>query len=196
MRAFNSRKIIQTLNFFAVKEGGEINKMKAMKLIWLADRSHLRNFGRTIIKDDYYAIKKGPIQSEVKDIICDSEHLKNKHDANTTTYKNCYLKITGKYTFKSLKPVDDDFFSETDLSVLNKVYSIYGKDNEFTLSEFSHKFPEWLKYKKKLDETPSSRHRIDTLDFFKNAEDFIPEIFNQNTELLNITKDIYKDIQC
>ena len=31
--------------------GGEINKMKAIKLVWMADRS-LRDYGRPITNDD------------------------------------------------------------------------------------------------------------------------------------------------
>jgi hypothetical protein len=31
MRRFNYKKTVQSLNFFAVNEGGSINKMKAIK---------------------------------------------------------------------------------------------------------------------------------------------------------------------
>jgi len=50
MVGFNHKKAVQTLAYFAQKEGGVINKMKAFKLIWLSDRLHLRKYGRPILK--------------------------------------------------------------------------------------------------------------------------------------------------
>jgi uncharacterized phage-associated protein len=51
MLGFNYKKAIQTLAYFAQKEGGVINKMKVFKLIWLSDRLHLRKYGRPILND-------------------------------------------------------------------------------------------------------------------------------------------------
>jgi len=66
MKGFNYRKAIQTLVFFAEKENGTINKMKAYKLIWLSDRWHLRNYGRSILNDTYFALKFGAIPSNTR----------------------------------------------------------------------------------------------------------------------------------
>ena len=40
--------------------------MKAIKLIYLADRLHLRKYGRPIIGDMYWAMKLGPVGSLAK----------------------------------------------------------------------------------------------------------------------------------
>ena len=40
MNEFNHRKAVQALNFFSLKNGGKIEKMKAIKLLWLSDRVH------------------------------------------------------------------------------------------------------------------------------------------------------------
>ncbi len=37
---FDYKKATQALNFFAIKCGGKIDKMKALKLIFFADRYH------------------------------------------------------------------------------------------------------------------------------------------------------------
>ena len=57
------KKATQALNFLAKKKGGKINRMKALKLIYFADRLHLRTYGRPIIGDDYWAMQFGPVPS-------------------------------------------------------------------------------------------------------------------------------------
>ena len=75
MVGFNHKKAVQTLAYFAQKEGGVINKMKAFKLIWLSDRLHLRKYGRPILNDVYFALPKGPIPSSTKDLADNSDYL-------------------------------------------------------------------------------------------------------------------------
>ena len=75
MVGFNYKKAVYTLAYFALKEGGAINKMKAFKLIWLSDRLHLRKYGRPILNDVYFALPMGPIPSNTKDIADNSDFL-------------------------------------------------------------------------------------------------------------------------
>ena len=72
---FDYQKATQSLTFFAEKEGGRIHKMKALKLVYLADRYHLRKYGRPITNDEYFAMPYGPVASGVKDIIEMSDFL-------------------------------------------------------------------------------------------------------------------------
>src|SRR5680860_294981 len=50
-------KATQALNFMATKDGGRISKLKAIKLIFLADRYHLRKYGRPVVGDQYFAME-------------------------------------------------------------------------------------------------------------------------------------------
>jgi len=43
---FDYKKAIQVINWFANKTNGQIDKLKLMKLIFLADREHMRRYGR------------------------------------------------------------------------------------------------------------------------------------------------------
>lgn len=72
---FDYKKATQALNFFALKEGGTINKMKALKLIYFAERYHLRKYGRPVTNDDYWAMGLGTVPSGSRDI----SHLKSGH---------------------------------------------------------------------------------------------------------------------
>src|SRR4051812_40780509 len=119
MRGFNYKKATQSLNFFATQEKGSINKMKAIKLVWLADRLHLRNNGRTITGDIYFALENGPVPSATRDIL-------EQNDLSLSTdeleYSADYLGITDKYNFRTVKDIEVRVFSESDIAVLNAVY--------------------------------------------------------------------------
>jgi len=54
--AFAHRKATQALNVLARNSGGTISKLKALKLVFFADRYHLRKYGRAIINDRYFAM--------------------------------------------------------------------------------------------------------------------------------------------
>ena len=66
----NTNKIIQSLVFIASKmEDKTVDVMKAYKLLWLADRCHLRMYGRTITGDKYYALPMGLVPTDAKHIL-------------------------------------------------------------------------------------------------------------------------------
>ena len=69
MKANQHRKSIQMLNLFAYESGGTINRLKAIKLSWLADRLHLRKYGRPISYDKYSALPHGLVASYTKDLV-------------------------------------------------------------------------------------------------------------------------------
>src|SRR5438309_84841 len=73
--SFSHRKATQALNFFAQRAGGSINKMKALKLVYFADRYHLRKYGRPVVGDEYLAMNYGPVASGTKDLAEMSDFL-------------------------------------------------------------------------------------------------------------------------
>ena len=50
-------------------EGGRMNYMRLIKLLYLADRESLIRLGRPISGDRFYAMKHGPVLSSVLDLI-------------------------------------------------------------------------------------------------------------------------------
>jgi Antitoxin SocA-like, Panacea domain len=66
---FDFEKFLAALEFMAVKNVPELDKYKACKLLFLADRHHLLKYGRPIIGDRYCALPYGPIPSEALDLL-------------------------------------------------------------------------------------------------------------------------------
>lgn len=185
MKGFNHRKAVQALNFFAQREGGAINKMKAIKLIWLSDRLHLRRFGRTITGDTYFALPFGPVASNTRDILeassfCSDEEL---------TYGSAYISSIDRYNYSTIADTELKVFSKSDLDAFAEVYQVYGHLNKFELSELSHLFPEWKKWESALAAS-KSRYLMDLEDFFEESITENP-LFQDDKENLSLALKIF-----
>jgi hypothetical protein len=186
MRGFNFKKAVQALNYFAIRCGGDLNKMKAIKLIWLSDRFHLRNYGRTITGDSYFALPNGPIPSATRDIL-ESYLIPD----SSIEYSSLFIETIDRYTFCSISEIDFKVFSKTDIEVLDLIYNNFGHLNHFELSELSHLFPEWSRYKSALESKISSRFAININDFFINTEEK-SNLFIDSEQNLEYSKTIFE----
>ena len=185
------KKGTQAVNYFARKKDGKINKMKAIKLIYLADRYHLRKYGRPIIGDEYWAMKYGPVGSSTLNIV-------NLSEDNIGTESIAYVKeyighTKGDTELKDIlskKEVELGVFSQSDIDAFEKVYKEFGDKDRFELADITHKYPEWSKFKTEID-GGKRRAKMDYLDFFKDSKNTGSSIFATENNHLDITKEIY-----
>lgn len=187
------KKGTQAINYFARKKDGKINKMKAIKLIYLADRLHLRKYGRPIVGDTYWAMKFGPVGSNVFDIANLSADV--LHD---TCFKYARTYISHPKGDEKLqeiiskKEVELDVFSQSDIEALERVYREFGDKDQFELAELTHQYPEWHKFKVQIIDEGKKRVKMDYLDFFKNPRNG-DDIFSIETVEghLDLSKEMY-----
>jgi len=168
---FDYKKAAQALNYFARKSGGQIEKLKALKLIYLADRYHLRKYGRLITNDIYFAMKLGPVASSTKDIVENSEFL----DDVEKEYALQYLKLMSPYVLASEKDVDSNVFSDSDLEALDFAWEKFGHIDKFMLANLTHKYPEWKRNEASLSLNPRIEMRL--LDFLDDPDEDIEKCF-------------------
>jgi len=188
--AVTYKKATQALNFFAQKKGGKINKMKAIKLIYFADRLHLRKYGRPIVGDVYWAMKLGPVGSHTKNI---AEFVDSSKEALAYTKKYLKLLDAKKQTFTSQKPPELDIFSETDIACLEAVYNLFADKDQFELAELTHFMPEWKKHKRELD-AGKKRIRMEYKDFFSDTKDTL-NLFDQSPSELALAKETFEEAE-
>lgn len=174
----NYLKSVQVLNWIAKKEGGIADKLKAIKIYWLADRLHLRKYGSTLTNDKYFAMELGPVGSLAKDIT----GLTNRLAEEQIEYKKIYLSILNKNKYQSIEEVDYGKFSETNLEVLDEVYKLSKDILNFDLVDLTHLYPEWKKHESEIKKNPKSSIVIDLNDFFKNPSIDPLEIFSTQSE--------------
>lgn len=163
----NHEKATQSLNYFARMQGGEINKMKALKLIFFADRYHLRKWGRPIIGDSYWAMSYGPVASMAMNLAEGDSWL----DDCERSYSDKFLVSSEDRRYvRSTDAVEEDVFSDSDLEALQFAWSHLGLLSQWDLVELSHAYPEWLKHKESLARGNCKRAEMEYADFFEEPD--------------------------
>jgi uncharacterized phage-associated protein len=158
------RKAAQALNFFARQNGGNINKLKALKLLFFADRYHLRKFGRPVSECAYFAMKHGPVASEAKAIAEEADQLPQ----TARDYARKFVCKKGDYDCVTIADVDPSVISASDREALEFAWRYFGRFSKYQLRDITHHYPEWKRHEHALIKT--KRVPMDYADFFKEPD--------------------------
>ena len=153
-------KIIQAVCYILGRIG-KANKLKLVKLLYLADKCHLVRYGRTITGDDYWAMDYGPVGSTAKDILgFDEAFLSREFE-----YASRMLRKVNQHEFEALATCDEgalDALSETDIEALQMILKNFGRMTSNELISYTHRYPEWAQYEKLFTAKQIKREKIDT----------------------------------
>jgi uncharacterized phage-associated protein len=164
------RKSTQALNYFAHKAASgapirKLNKMKALKLLFFADRYHVRKYGRPVSNCAYFAMKHGPVASEAKNVAEESPRL----DSHSRSYARRFIRRNDSYHFSSVGNVDQSVLSKTDCEALDFAWQTFGHYSEFRLRDITHHYPEWKRHARTL-RSGQRRVALDCSDFFADPD--------------------------
>jgi uncharacterized phage-associated protein len=165
--AFSHRKATQALNWLARHAGGRLNKMAALKLVYFADRYHVRKYGRPVTGDTYLAMNFGPVPSCTKDIAYLSEFLSN----HERSYAETYLQRSDvdAHSFESRAATETRVFSETDIEALDFAWTQFGRFDQFALADITHDYPEWKRHQAALKSQETTRVPMHYAAFLDDA---------------------------
>jgi uncharacterized phage-associated protein len=143
--SYNPRKAAQTVAFFAMKNRGRsINTLKAVKLVYLADRASIASFGFPIQEERRVAMPNGPVNSTTYDFI--KGEIPPERDggwSDILTDKDRHeIGLTDSMT--DLNDLDE--LSDADLEVLENVWDRFGQMSQWDLVAWTHdsrNIPEW-----------------------------------------------------
>jgi len=189
------KKSVQAVNYFARKKDGEINKLKVIKLIYFADRYHIRKYGRPVIGDSYWAMKLGAVPSDTLNTANLSEDLENDCLKYAKEFLSHPKGDKKKKHIISNGPVDLKVFSQTDLEALETAFKEFGDKDQFELAEHSHEYPEWYKHKREIEVEKKKRVPMDYLDFFSNPKSGGSRIFDLPVEHIELAKNTFLENQ-
>jgi uncharacterized phage-associated protein len=135
---FDPRKSVQAMAYLLSKMPGQkTDKVKLMKLLYLADREHFLQEGRPITGDDQYAMPFGPVPTLSLDLL--NGQFADGEDADIFTYLR-----TGDREV-SLRKIPEPFgLGKTELRILDAVLERYGAMDTWDLCDFTHRLPEYL----------------------------------------------------
>ncbi len=187
---FDYKKATQAINYLTKKEGGQIDKLKLIKLVYFADRYHLRRYGRPMVNDAYFAMPLGPVGSSVKDIAEFSTFL----DESELNYAGSFIGRGGNAnTVVSIADVDKEVFSKSELEALDFAYSEFGTQSAPSLVNITHRYPEWSKFKSVLESKETTREPMSYTDFFSNPVNGSTDKFALKNDILSASKELFEE---
>jgi len=151
MYRYNVQKVANAI-ILALELGVKrLGKTKLMKLLFFADREHLRRYGRPIFYDRYIKEKMGPVPSITYGIISSYNDKELDDFKEEVRELLSWVEIEEREVghsrpmmqFKKKKEFDAELFSRSELKVLKEVFSRFKDANAEEISELSHKLPEY-----------------------------------------------------
>ncbi len=138
---FNVRKAAQVTAFFAKQEGGRINVLKAVKLIYLADRLFMQKYDCPILNDKLVSMPHGPVNSLTYNYIAGGEVDEENWDRYLTDRERHDIGLTDD----NLTEDALDELSDAEIEALHEIWQAYGHMDRFELRDYTHKHcPEWV----------------------------------------------------
>jgi uncharacterized phage-associated protein len=110
--------------------------LRLLKLLYLADREHLRTAHRPIVGTRTVAMKNGPLHSEVYNLV-KGEHIDDPLWSD-------HVRKQG-YQIELVKDPGRSGLSAAEVRTLSDTFERYASMGEWDLVEVTHDFPEWLK---------------------------------------------------
>lgn len=128
---FNERKAAQVATFFALKQGGSINIVKLIKLVYLGDREFLKRYDAPILHDRLVSMQKGPVNSNTYNF-ASGQVRADVWDTYLSDEAN-HMISCGKITLNELNEL-----SRAEIRVLEQVWNDFGHMNPWELVDYTH----------------------------------------------------------
>jgi len=141
--------ITQAIYLILRELGQKTDKMKIVKLLFLADKYHLLHYGRTITDDSYCAMQHGPVGSIALNILnYNTDGVKDYLLNTEIEYASNLIEITSLLKRNvTNNPCNFEMLSETDRQAIKYIVSEFGRMSTPDLKEYTHLYPEWKQYK-------------------------------------------------
>jgi uncharacterized phage-associated protein len=134
----NEIKTTQDAALFLKLNGGKMNYMKLIKLMYLADREALSRWERPLTGDSYFSMKNGPILSNVLDWISAGERPHEK------LYWRRYISNPSRYNVSLEKDPGENELSKREIELIKEIDEKYKNFDQWEMVDICHKIlPEW-----------------------------------------------------
>ena len=140
---YNPMKAAQLIAYLACKEQGKtLDVLKAIKLVYLADRESIEQFGAPILDERRVSMPHGPVNSQTY------SHINGEHDLDACGW-SAYLEDRANHQLAVKEGVnadDLDELSEADIQCLDAVWDKFGHMGKWQLRDWTHdrvNVPEW-----------------------------------------------------
>jgi uncharacterized phage-associated protein len=167
---FNAKKAAQVAAYFANRQGETIPVLKLVKLIYLADRQNMEDFGFPILNDRLVSMPHGPVNSITLNYV--------NGDVEDLAEWEHYITPRAAYSVgaaQNFNREELDELSDSDFGTLEKVWGKFGGYTKWQLRDWTHNnCPEWEDPQGGADLIPHER----VLRFLKveNADELAADV--------------------
>ncbi len=134
---FDAEKAVQAAGvLLRAHEGRQMEFLRLLKLLYIADRESLKATGSPIIGNKPVAMDYGPLHSAVYDLI------KGMHPDEQIW--SAHIQKFG-YSIRLLDDPGVLKLSRFEIEILNKIADQYCNDSEWDIVKYTHSFEEWKK---------------------------------------------------
>jgi len=136
---FDIRKAIAAVAFLLKKQGGQLDMFLGLKMLYLADKMALIEWGKTITGDTFISLPKGPSLSKLYDLFRGTARDKKAQEEWDSFFSE---KVNNAVNLRT--PVDMGRLSEREMEALEKARQDILSSAPWDVSEWTHKTcPEW-----------------------------------------------------
>ena len=132
---FDERKAAHAAAYLLSLHDGRMSYIKLIKLMYLADRRAFLETGYPITGAAMVSMPKGPVLSEVYDLITWGEEAESPWSELISAPSNWEVSLKRTPDLKQL--------SEYEVEVLDAVFAEFGRWDRWALVRYTHDLPEW-----------------------------------------------------
>jgi uncharacterized phage-associated protein len=140
---YNPLKAAQVIAYFAYKTPSKtLDVLKAIKLVYLADRESIARFGASILDERRVSMRHGPVNSDTY------AYVNGEYDLDACGWSS-YLEDRANHQIGAkdgMNIADLDELSEADIQCLDAVWAKFGSMNKWEIRDWTHEkdnIPEW-----------------------------------------------------
>ncbi len=131
---FKFEKSLQAAALLLHLDGKRMDWIRLLKLLYISDREMLATTGQSITGDTGYAMKHGPVLSQIYDFM--------KGFGDDVTEWEKFINSEGHAAFLVGEPGRDEL-SRAEVEKLREVTERYRTTGDWEISQLTHEFPEW-----------------------------------------------------
>jgi uncharacterized phage-associated protein len=135
MLRFDEEKATQATALFLKLRGGRMHYLKLIKLLYLADRTALLDWGIPITSDRYVSMDNGPVLSGVYSLITE--------ERPKPIWAQFISAPLGEYEIELLKEAPKNRLSRAEERLIQDIFAKWGSSNRWDIVRYLHTLSEW-----------------------------------------------------
>lgn len=177
---YDEAKTAQAAAYLIKKRGqGYMSYMKLIKLLYLADKEALTEWGQPITFDHFVAMDHGMVLSTTLNLI-------NGELPEAEVWPRTFEPY-GDHELKLVDPnIGTNKLSKAEINVLDNIFEKFGNWNRWKLRDYNHELPEWI-------DPQGSSIPVDITRVLESAGKTPAEIaaINQELESLSVASSLF-----